>query len=217
MDVVLRRIRRGLSGVLAAQGADAAVDETRDTTSLLLQEKTDVSNQNFSTDLDDLLRQLESVGEATGAASQPRCPVRLVVATDWSNAAAPLAVLKAFRVIAPRDSPLQLAFAVPHTPGVEDAECVHALLEGADAAGELDGIEVLPFDEVVEQPYDAAVVPTGEPDLLLTEVAGLIVRMYDIVRRMERARDEGRLLGEDVTVNVGSRPRLRRRLESFSA
>lgn len=176
-----------------------------------------MSHQNFSSDLDALIRQLEQVDEPTHAPEVPQHPVRLMVATDWSDAAVPLAVLRAFRSIVPRDYPVQLAFALPHEPSASDADCVHVLLEGADSAGDICGIELLSFDEAAESPYDAAVVPTGDSRLLVTEVSGLVVRMHDLIRRMERARDEGRSVFEDVTLNAGSRPRLRERLSHFSA
>lgn len=175
-----------------------------------------MSDQNASTELDGLIRQLEQIEESRVPEVPPH-PVRLVVATDWSDAAAPLAVLKAFRAIVPLDYPMQLVFAVPHEPGVVDADCVHALLEGAASIGEMRGLELQSFDEVADKVYDAAVVPTDDPRLLVTEVAGLIVRMHDLVRRMERARDERRSPSEDVTMNAGSRSRLRERLSQFSA
>lgn len=176
-----------------------------------------MSEQNYSPDLDDLIRQLEQIDEPSRTPEAPQHPVRLVVATDWSDAAAPLAVLRAFRSIVPRGYPVQVVFAVPHTPCDGDVECVRVLLEGADSVGEMDGLELLSFDEVVEEAYDAAVVPTGDSRLLVTEVAGLIVRMHDVIRRIERAREEARSVVEDVTMNAGSRPRLRDRLSQFSA
>lgn len=179
-------------------------------------EQDDVSDHNIS-DLDDLIRQLDLVDTPSPVPEVVQRPVRLVVATDWSDAAAPLAVLGAYRAIVPRDYPVQLVFALPHELGADDAECVHVLLEGVGSVGDMSGLELMSFDEVREDAYDTAVVPTGDARLLMTEVAGLIVRMHDLIRRMDRARDEGRSVSEDVTMNAGSQPRLRDRLSQFSA
>lgn len=170
-----------------------------------------MSDQNFS-DLDALLDQLD---EVTAPAGAPGAPARLIVATDWSKAAAPLAVLRAFRSIIAAPMPVQLAFAVPHEPSEADAQCVQVLLEGLGQAEEgaadtLAGLEVVSFEEAAAQPYDSAVVPTGDPEELLTQVAGFIVRMHDLTRRLDRA-------VSDDTVNRGDGQALKDRLARFVA
>lgn len=179
-------------------------------------EKPDVSDQHLSSDLDDLIRQLDGLdtpGDSPGGLAQ----CRFIVATDWSSAVVPLAMLKAFRVIVPAEFPVQLVFAVPHEPTPDDAECVHVLLEGAGSAGDMTGIEVLSFAQAGQAPYDAAVIPAGDVDQVIMEVAGVISRMHDTVRRIEGARKQGRSVADDPTLNVGSLAKLRERLEVFAA
>lgn len=172
----------------------------------------------YSSDLDDLIAQLEQVEEpATAPGARAAAPVRFIVATDWSRPAVPLAVLKAFRVIVPAEFPIQLVFAVPHEPTAEDAECVHVMLEGAGSAGDMTGVEVLSFDQAGQGPYDSAVIPAGDADRLIMEVAGVTSRMYDIVRRVEGAQEQGRSVAGDPTLNVGSLTKLRDRLAVFAA
>lgn len=162
-------------------------------------------SDSLSTDISDLIKMLDAEGPLGDEA-----PVRLLVATDWSDAAVPLALLKAFRAIVHPDSPLQLTFAVPHEPAASDAECVHVLTEGAGQPGELRGLEVVSFDQALGEPYDCAVVPTGDASLLITEVAGMVVRMHDLERRQQ---------SEEHTApgNPGDAGALRRRLNAFAA
>lgn len=163
-------------------------------------------------DIADLMKRLSEPTIPTPDAS--RSPlIRLIVATDWREAAAPLAVLKAYRVIVPAAAPMQLAFAVPHEPTLQDAECVSVLVEGAGGEGSLSGLEVLSFEQAPDEPYDAAVVSTGSSEELITEVGGLIVRMHDVVRRLESSGYVAQ--HDDPTMNVGDRDALRRRLALF--
>ena len=169
-----------------------------------------MSDETSSVDLSDLIAQLELVDSPS--TSESTSPARLVVATDWADAAVPLTLLRAFRAIVTPNSGIQLAFAVPHEPTESDAACVHALVEGVDQEGvsnPLAGLEVVSFAEAGGQPYDSAVVPTGSTAELIAQVGGLIVRMHDLVRRTERG-------GPDTTINRGDAATLKTRMAAFS-
>lgn len=170
-----------------------------------------MSDETSSVDLSDLIAQLEQV-DAPSSHGAPGAPARLVVATDWADAAVPLTLLRAFRAIVTPDSAIQLAFAVPHEPTASDAACVHALVEGVDQVGvtePLAGLEILSFAEAAAQPYDSAVVPTGSAPELIAQVGGLIVRMHDLVRRQDRQ-------GTDDTINRGDAGALKTRMAAFT-
>lgn len=172
-----------------------------------------VSDQTSSVDLHDLIRQLESVDAPGLHDDTTRRPVRLIVAADWTDAAVPLTLLRAFRAIVTPGLPLQLAFAVPHAPTEDDAACVQTLAEGVFAgavSSPLEGLEVLSFDEAADQPYDSAVVPAGDVGELIVQVGGLIMRMHDLVRRHEAE-------SWSECMNQGSGPALRARLDAFTA
>lgn len=176
------------------------------------QKETAVSDETSSVDLSDLIRQLEGVDSPTVVAVAPTT-ARLVVATDWTDAAVPLTLLRAFRAIVTSDSAIQLAFAVPHEPTESDASCVHALIDGVDGVGAarlLNGLEILSFAEAVEQPYDTAVVPNGDTGELITQVGGLIVRMHDLMRRLENGVEMAS------NVNRGNAEALRGRIAAFA-
>lgn len=170
-----------------------------------------MSDETSSVDLSDLIRQLEQVDDPSSEAGSSNPPARLIVATDWTDAAVPLTLLKAFRAIVTPGIPVQLAFAVPHEPTETDAACVHALVEGVDAnevSEPLAGLEILSFSAAGAEPYDSAVVPTGSAPELITQVGGLIVRMHDLVRRLDR---DGAVSG----LNLGDSAALRSRLAAF--
>lgn len=171
-----------------------------------------MSDTPSSVDLSDLIRQLEQVDDAGSTHGPARTQVRLIVATDWADAAVPLTLLKAFRAIVTPDLAIQLAFAVPHEPTESDAACVHALVDGVDHEGvtePLAGLEIVSFREATDQPYDSAVVPNGNAAELIVQVGGLIVRMHDLVRRQERSL-------ADETINRGDAAALATRLAAFT-
>ncbi|WP_168582438.1 histidine kinase [Gephyromycinifex aptenodytis] len=116
--------------------------------------------------------------------SEASTAVRFVVATDWSSAAGPLAVLRAYQAAFGSAAPVELCFAVPNEPGEQDEACVQVLLEGLRESGGVGRVRVESFEEASAQAYDAAVVPGADPELLLSEVAGVITRMFDVSRRM---------------------------------
>lgn len=164
-------------------------------------------------DIADLMKRLSEPVDCAPV-TPAQAPVRLLVATDWADAAAPLTVLKAFRVIVPASMPVQLAFAVPHEPTEADAERVGIIAAGAGGSEDLRGLEILSFEEAASGPYDAAVVPTGNAAELITQVGGMITRMYDLTRRLE---DPHRAVAidDDPTLNAGDQATLRHRLDAF--
>lgn len=160
----------------------------------------------------DLLTGVSHDIDEAKAASVYGAASRLLIATDWSDAAPALTLLKAFRAIVPPTAPVQLVFVVPQEPTEADAANIAVLAEGAGNGDDLRGLDVASFAEVVQEPFDSAVVPTGDPAQLLTEVGGLIVRMHDLVRRLDRRE----ITGEPAeSINLGNRAVLASRLEAF--
>lgn len=154
------------------------------------------------------LQALKAQAEAVDVASEV-LPARFVVATNWSAAAVPLAVLKAYQAAFAPDSGAELCFATPHEPGEADAECVRVLIDGVGGGGALAAVTVESFDEAVGKAYDAACVPSGDGEMLISEVAGLIIRMFDVARREDGTRAAG--------TNAGSVDALKRRFDEFAA
>lgn len=170
-------------------------------------------------DIDALLSQIESF-EAVGQDGSAHVAladttVRFIVATDWSSAAPALTMLQAFRRFVRPGLPIQLAFAVPHEPTEADAQCVHVLLEGLDAGGDLGGLELLSFEAATAAPYDSAVVPSGDAAQLLTQIGGAILRLYDVTARVTELEGAGDSPADDPTLNVGDQAALKRRFAAF--
>ncbi|STD11912.1 Uncharacterised protein [Dermatophilus congolensis] len=156
------------------------------------------------------LQELKAQAE-TVETDSPATGVRFIVATDWSDAAAALATLRAYSAAFTPDAPVELCFAVPHEPGEVDEECAAILIEGLNGAA-LASVSVASFDEVSNTPYDCAIIPTSNPSLLVTEVGALITRMFDIARSMP---EDGSSLPKGA--NQGDRAALHKRLGEFSA
>lgn len=138
---------------------------------------------------------------------QDSSPARIVVATDWTHAAVPFVVLQAWAKALPADAAAELVFTVPHDPGDEDLAAVQVLLEEIEAEHDLAPVTVESFRETVGQPFDLSVVPLGDSDVVLVEVAAAITRMYEVA-------------GGDVDYsdrNMGDLPALARRLSNFVA
>lgn len=170
-----------------------------------------VSDSPLSSDIAAMIKTIEGLERAPGLDASP---VRFVVATDWSDAAAPLALLKAFRVILRPGIGAELVFAVPHDPTEADAACINVLVEGAGADGDVRDLDVASFEQVVGHPYDTALVPDGDASRLLTQVAGMIVRMHDVARRLEAA-ELGSASLQDSVFNAGDAAALQDRLAAF--
>lgn len=170
-------------------------------------EEMSVSDSPALADIAARLKRLQEDAEAVDVPSSEA--TRFVVATDWNHAAAPLAVLRAYLAAYPAGAPVELCFAVPHEPSDQDARCVRVLVEGVGGEAALGPLAVESFNDVVKSAYDSAAVPVGDVDLLLTEVASLITRMFDISRRL------GAGTGVVAGANQGDPDALRRRLEGF--
>ena len=170
-----------------------------------------MSESTALTDVAARLQALKEQAEAVDVTSGVPVRTRFVVATDWSQAAAPFAVLKAYRAAFAPDDAVELCLATPHEPGAVDAECARSLLESVGGDAVCGPVTVESFDEVVTTAYDSAVVPTGDAGLLIMEVAGIVSRMFDVSRRA--AAGEVRINGG----NPGSRDALRERLQAFTA
>ena len=136
---------------------------------------------------------------------QESSPSRLVVATDWSQAAVPFAILQAWARALPSDAPAELVFTVPHEPSEEDLATVQVLLEEIETVHDLAPVSVESFRETVGQPFDLSVVPLGSADVVLIEVSEAISRMYAIACGG----------GDDAERNAGDITALARRLSNF--
>lgn len=160
------------------------------------------------TDLDALIAQLSTM---TSSEEPPKA--RLVVAADWGKAAMPVTALRAFRTLVPLNAPIELVFAVPHEPTETDAACVNVLVEELGAGGDLTGLDLQSFDVVGQEPYDAALVATGDYEADVHQLGGFILRIRDLVRIYEIGRGHG---GAGVTENRGDLAALRERLANFA-
>lgn len=100
---------------------------------------------------------------------------RFVVATDWSEPSHVASALRSFLVLV-RNLPISLIIAVPHTPGRSDEVNLQRILGELPfpASGE---IRVESFSEVLQQPYEAAVVPQGDPQKLLIQLGDWITAL----------------------------------------
>lgn len=136
---------------------------------------------------------------------QESSPSRIVVATDWSQAAVPFAILQAWARALPSDAPAELVFTVPHEPSEEDLATVQVLLEEIETVHDLAPVSVESFRETVGQPFDLSVVPLGSADVVLIEVSEAISRMYAIACGG----------GDDAERNAGDITALARRLSNF--
>lgn len=135
---------------------------------------------------------------------------RVVVATDWSSATIPMAVLRAYAEIIPTTAPVDLVFAVDHDPSEEDAACVKVLLEGIQDV-DTAGLTVESFAEVARKSCYAAVVPNGDANALIMELSRAIVTLHHLA---DVVRDERRL-GKEPTPVDGPNAGLQRRLAAF--
>ena len=136
---------------------------------------------------------------------QESSPSRIVVATDWSQAAVPFAILQAWARALPSDAPAELVFTVPHEPSEEDLATVQVLLEEIETVHDLAPVSVESFRETVGQPFDLSVVPLGSAGVVLIEVSEAISRMYAIACGG----------GDDAERNSGDITALARRLSNF--
>ncbi len=138
---------------------------------------------------------------------------RVLVATDWSSATVPLALLRAFAEIIPADAPVDLVFAVPHEPTQADVTCVEALLEGLDAQARPGRLLVESFAEAADKSCYGAIVPSGSADFMITEVAAAVVALHQLATLVTHSRALADSPGPVDGPNAG----LRRRFDAFHA
>lgn len=121
-------------------------------------------------------------------------PRRMVVATDWTHGAVVLATLRAYAAVWHDQAPLELVLAVPHEPGEADLACVEVLMSEVGAS--VGPVSVESFRECGDKPFELAVVPQGDADLILLELSELISCMAVIAAsgsRPDTGQGEGRL------------------------
>lgn len=130
---------------------------------------------------------------AWGTAVEPEKRFRLLVATDWSSATVPLAVLKAYHEMIPADAPVDLVFSLPHQPGAADVDCLEVLLNGVGAEGDSAGLLLESHDESAAKSCFGAVIPNGNRDAVTMQLVQLLTAMHhlaDLVRSAERLAKE---------------------------
>lgn len=131
---------------------------------------------------------------------------RIVIATDFSEAAVPLTLMRAFVAILGGDAAAEIILAVPGEPSDEDANSAQMLLSEAGAAIR-GSVRVESFETAASQPYDVAVVPQGDLATLFAETGDAIVRMHVLA-----GREQGNCPGD---VNAGRPEALARLLENY--
>lgn len=146
-----------------------------------------MTDNRLTAEIDDLILGLGAPVRGETASRSESATIRFIVATNWAEAAVPLTLLRAFVNIVPPGVDAQLVFAVPHDPTEADAECVRVLLQGIGVDDIPGNLDLASFDQVVNAPFDCAVVPDGGTASTVQQVGGVITRMHDVVRRKERA------------------------------
>lgn len=137
---------------------------------------------------------------------QEASPARVVVATDWSRAATAFVITQAFADAFTADAPAELVIAVRHEPTADDVDCVRVLVEEIETDRDVPPVKIESFQEAVGQPYDVSVVPLGDRDTLMQEVAAAITRMHRIAGGAVSPEDRNR-------ANI---PALARRLSAYT-
>ncbi len=136
---------------------------------------------------------------------------RIVVATDWNSATVPFLLLQAFVRIVPPGSPIDLVFAVPSMPGDRDLTAAKLLRDSLAPGTRHAGITIESFEMAAERHACAAVVPMGDPDLLMRDVVTAVTVMHDLA---ELSLDLERLDAEPAPAD-GPNARLRRRFNAY--
>ncbi len=125
------------------------------------------------------MAQLVVAESALDAELDKSLDARIVVATDFSEAALALTILRAFAAILGRNARAVVVLAVPTEPGDEEANSAQMLLAeaGHNYAGQ---VRLESFEQAARLDYDAAVVPRGDLATVLAEVGDAIVRMHQL-------------------------------------
>lgn len=173
-----------------------------------------------ATEVNEIMAQIAAIDAEFAATAQAQPVIgseahlfRVLVATDWSSATLPLAVLKAYAEMLPVDAPTSLVFAVPHEPNSSDLEAVRVLVEeglgqGADTAA----LALESFSEAAAKSCYAAIIPNGNSDALLMELSQFLVTLHHLA---SLASDPRRLAEEPAAVD-GPNFGLARRLDAFA-
>ena len=143
---------------------------------------------------------------------------RLVLATDWSAPGAALAVFRPFARLFAAGEPVELVLAVPHEPCDDDVAQVVQLLGamGIDPEACAD-IGVESFAEVLQTRFDTAVVPVGDADRLVLDVAAAVDWMHATRELIDEYGRPGLAVSYRVPVGVGRADQLLDRLSAFRA
>lgn len=137
---------------------------------------------------------------------------RIVVATDWSSATVPLAVLRGYAAMFNADAPVELVFAVPHEPTQNDLEAVKVLFEGLEEVENTAALQIEAFSEVTSKACYAAIVPSADPEALIMELSVFFTQMHHLA---DLARDQAKLR-EEPAPSAGFNTGLSRRLTEFA-
>lgn len=125
------------------------------------------------------MAQLVAAESALDADLDKTLDARIVVATDFTEAALALTVLRAFAAILGRNARAVVVLAVPNEPGDEEASSAQMLL--AEAGHHYVGqVRLESFAQAGASDYDVAVVPRGDLATVLAEVGDAIVRMHEL-------------------------------------
>ncbi|MBO3152404.1 hypothetical protein GZ204_08050, partial [Dermatophilus congolensis] len=105
---------------------------------------------------------------------------RIVVATDWHAATVPYLILHAFTRIVPPQAPIDLVFTLPHTPTRRDHTAARLLLQSLAPNTPHAGILIESFDTTATKHAIASIIPTGDPELLLRDLALAITACHEL-------------------------------------
>lgn len=128
----------------------------------------------------DILATLKTLDEPVEASASTDRRFRVVVATDWSSAAVPFAVLQAFSQIIPVDAPVDLVFAVPHEAAESDLAALASIYEGLSEGTRVAGLLLESFSDAVEKHAYAVVVPSQDPDITVMELTHFLVTLHQL-------------------------------------
>ncbi len=153
---------------------------------------------------------MKSLDEPVATDSQQR-RFRVVVATDWSSASVPFAVLRGYSQIIPADAPVDLVFAVPHEVTQADLAAVTTLCEELGEDAQIAGLGLEHFPGAAGHHAYAAVIPNGDPGAVVMELAAFFSRLHELALLVS---DPGRLAAQPVPED-GYNAGLDRRLTAY--
>ncbi len=107
---------------------------------------------------------------------------RLVVATAWRDAVPTITALRAYTQIIPAGAPATLVVTVPHAVGPRDTEALAVLLDHLNATPPLPSITLETFAETARRPALAALVPSGDPHILISDTGAFVTTLHHLSR-----------------------------------